>query len=242
MTLVSSGRPQDVGANRRGMLAHGLQEALTITARLRSNARVANDGDTFRTHVKRLLAVADDESRRAGYDGGDVRMGVYAVTVLVDESVLNSDQSMFANWSRQPLQEEIFGEHTGGERFFQNLRELLGRPESADLADLLEVHQLCLLLGFKGRYSMSDPGQLTAIMAAVAEKIQRIRGVPGPLSPAGALPSKEQVPASRDPWVRRLTWALLGAGLLAVVLFLLFRLSLHSRIGDLETVSTQLAR
>ena len=70
-----------------------------------------------------------------------------------------------------------------GEVFFQNLQELLGRNDSEDLADVLEVHYLCLLLGYGGRYSLGNRGELQSIMSATARKIQRIRGDFAGLSP-----------------------------------------------------------
>src|SRR5690606_10520389 len=137
---------------RRGQLALALQEPFTVAIRLRANRQVAADADSFRAHIKQLLGAADRAARRLGYDGGDVRLAVYAFIAFLDESVLNSNQPMFAAWPRQPLQEEIFGEHMAGENFFRYLDDLLARQDSEDLADLLEVYQLCMLLGFRGRY------------------------------------------------------------------------------------------
>ena len=82
--------------------------------RLRANRQTAADADSFRAHLKQLLATADDQARRSGYDQGTVKRAIYAVTVFLDESVLNSSQPMFADWPRKPLQEEIFGGHMGG--------------------------------------------------------------------------------------------------------------------------------
>lgn len=228
-------------ARRRGTLALILQEALTAIVRLRANRQTAADAESFRAHLKQLLATADDQSRRAGYDQGTVKRAIYAVTVFLDESVLNSSQPMFADWPRKPLQEEIFGGHMGGEVFFQNLRELLGRPDSEDLADLLEVHQLCLLLGFKGRYTLGDTGELRAFLAQTAEKIQRIRGGHGPLGPQWAPLAGESLPVTVDPWLHRLV---MGAGISACValLFLIvFTLLLRSGVSDIAELAKSLA-
>lgn len=220
-------------ARRRGSLALILQEALTAIVRLRANRQTAADAESFRAHLKQLLATADDQARRAGYDQGTVKRAIYAATVFLDESVLNSNQPMFAEWPRKPLQEEIFGGHMGGEVFFQNLRELLGRPDSEDLADLLEVHQICMLLGFKGRYTLGDTGELRSYMGQTAEKIHRIRGGHGSLSPQLALLAGETLQVARDPWLGRLV---LTAGITSGVAFLLlivFVLVLSSGVSDL---------
>jgi type VI secretion system protein ImpK len=241
---VSSASP-DAGAEpgrRRGTLALALQEALTAIVRLRANRQTAADAESFRAHLKQLLASADEQARRAGYGQGEIKRAIYAVTVFLDESVLNSSQPMFADWPRKPLQEEIFGGHMGGEVFFQNLRELLSRPDSEDLADLLEVHQLCLILGFKGRFSMGDSGELRGLMAQTAEKINRIRGGFGPLAPQWAPLSQETLAVARDPWLNRLLLVAGGAAAFALVLFLVFALSLHSGVSDLAELRRALAR
>lgn len=217
---------RDAPPSRRGQLALALQEVLTATVRLRVGRQVAADADAFRAHVKQLLATAERDGRRLGYSSDDVALALYAVVAFLDESVLNSSQPMFASWPNRPLQEEIFGGHMGGEIFFQHLRQLLTRPESEDLADLLEVFLLCLLLGFKGRYSASEPAELRAVGAAADDKIRRVRGGFGELTPGWEPPQGATVARSRDPW---LSWLAGGAAamlLLACGLFLLFRSSL----------------
>lgn len=222
MSSPAAANPADFQAEparRRGTLALVLQEAITAIVRLRANRQTAADADSFRAHLKQLLAAADDQARRAGYDQGTVKRAIYAATVFLDESVLNSSQPMFADWPRKPLQEEIFGGHMGGEVFFQNLRELLGRPDSEDLADLLEVHQICMLLGFKGRYTLGDTGELRSFIGQTAEKIHRIRGGYGPLGPQWAPLASETLAVNVDPWLHRL---IMTAGISAgVALFLL---------------------
>jgi type VI secretion system protein ImpK len=217
---------------RRGELALALQEAFTVAVRLRTRRQVSADAQSFRMHVKQLLSAVDAQARHAGYDANDVRLALYAYVAFLDESVLNSGHQMFADWPRQPLQEEVFGDHVAGENFFRHLRELMGRQDSEELADLLEVFQLCLLLGFRGKFA-ADPGGLHAVLATVQEKIRRIRGGPPPLSPAWALPQNEPLPAARDPWMLKLLVTAGAAAVIAIVLFILFRLSLGSGLAEL---------
>ena len=114
------------------------------------------------------------------------------MVAFLDESILNSRNPLFADWPRKPLQEELFGTHMAGEVFFQNLQKLLGRTDSHELADLLEVYYLCLLLGFGGRYSMGNKGDLRAIMDAVARK-----NPPHPRVFAGTVAGVGAAPGSR---------------------------------------------
>ena len=231
--------PADAG---RGYLALTLQETLTAIVRLRADRQVAADSESFRAHVRQVLSVAEQEARRAGYATEDVRLVLYAVVAFLDESVLNSRQPMFAEWPRKPLQDELFGGgHVGGELFFRNLEGLLARQDSAALADVLEVHQLCLLLGFHGRYSAQESGSLQMLMQKVAEKMHRIRGPFGELSPAWAPPPGEIVVSARDPWARRLAIAAAAAAVVALVLFTVYHFSLRSGGSALRAPATQVA-
>src|SRR5215212_1070378 len=101
--------------NSRGRLAIALQEILTTTARMRAGRQTAQDAESFRAHVKQLVGAAQQEAAADGYAAEDVNIALFAATALVDESVLNSRQAMFADWARRPLQEELFGSHMGGE-------------------------------------------------------------------------------------------------------------------------------
>jgi type VI secretion system protein ImpK len=226
---------------RRGELALVLQEAFTVAARLRANRPVATDAEAFRLQVKQLLSGADQEARRLGYDPAFVRLAIYAFVAFLDESVLNSTQPMFAGWARQPLQEEVFGDHMAGETFFAHLDELLSRQDSEEVADVLEVFLLCMLLGFHGRYGIGDGGGLHARIATAQEKIQRIRGL-HPFSPAAELPAGETAPVARDPWVPRLTALALASLAGVIVLWLAFHLSLGSQVEDLRSLVVQLTR
>ena len=218
---------------RAGALPLALQEVFTVTMRLRGNRQVAADAAAFRQHVKQLLSAAHEEGRRAGYAAGDVRLAMYALVVFLDESVLESQHEAFVGWPRKPLQEELFGGHTGGEQFFHNIRALLTRSDSEDLADVLEIYQLCLLLGFQGRYA-GAVDELRRWMAAIAEKIARIRGPAAQLSPDGLIPADETIPVHRDPWLRRLLYGAVGGVVGALVLLLFQWILLQGWVGALR--------
>ena len=225
---------------RRGGLARALQEALTAVARLRANRQQVSQVEAFRDNIKRLLSSAHDEARSAGYSRDDVQSAVYAVTVSVDESVLNSSNQAFAEWGRRPLQEEIFGGSTGGEIFFEQLRALLKRSDSADLADVLEVYHLSLLLGFEGRYSTGGHSDLQRWRTLLADRIASVRGVTAGLAPDWAPPVREAILPPRDVWTRRLAVILAGMFGIALVLFVAFAMALQSRIQGLQQVLTGL--
>src|SRR5580658_10825058 len=163
-------------------LALIFQEVLTAIERLRGNRQGVTDAEAFRHHTREALKSAASQGLAAGYNADDVRFSTFAAVAFLDASILNSQNPIFADWLRKPLQEELFNVHIAGETFFQNLQQLLGRNDSADLADVLEIHHLCMLLGFCGRYSAGNRGELGQVIGATAEKIHRIRGQFGALS------------------------------------------------------------
>jgi len=214
--------PAAVIPERRGRMALLLEEVLTVVCRLRANKPMGSDAGVFRDRVKTWLAKAAREAAAEGYSEDSITMSGYAVIAFLDESVLNSPQPMFSEWPRRPLQEEIFGEFLGGEAFFTNLEHLLGQSDSEELGDVLEVYLLCLSLGFQGRYAAGGQGDLDAFKRQVRDKIVRIRGAWGDLSPSWAPPPPPPVPSGMDRVTRWLAGAAAAVTLFFLVLWLAF--------------------
>jgi len=178
------------------MLALIFQEAITAIVRLRARRQTAPDGAIFRQQMRDALEAAARLARDVGYAPGDIRSATFAVVAFLDESILNSRLPAFADWVRQPLQEELFGTHVAGVVFFENIGEFMARPDSAVLADVLEVYTLCLLLGFCGRHTGGRRGELTGIVTTLRERISRIRGgQPDDLSPSWQPSAAASAPA-----------------------------------------------
>ena len=218
-----------------GRLALILQELLTATARLRADRQAVPDAAAFRSQLMELVRRADQESASAGYAPADARLGIFAAVALLDESALNSRQPALADWARRPLQEELFGGHMGGEWFFQHVEQLLARPDSPALLDLLEVHHLCLQLGFRGRYGADDRGALHAVASRLDERVSRVRGTPGDLVPAWRPPN--DAVAARDPWIPRLVIGLAASVVLAAALWGVAAFSLRGSARGLDALA-----
>jgi type VI secretion system protein ImpK len=184
------------------------------------------------------MKTATNQALAAGYNADDARYATFAAVAFLDESVLNSQTPIFADWLRKPLQEELFGTHIAGEVFFQNLQQLVGRSDSHDLADLLEVHYLCLLLGFCGKYRAGNRGELDQMMNMTRDKIHRIRGRFSQLSPAWMLPPGT-IRSSVDPWVRRLGIIAAVCCAVMVLLFVVYKIGLHSGLSDIRVLAPQ---
>jgi type VI secretion system protein ImpK len=200
-------------------LAFVCQELLTVGERLRSNRQQVADAASFRAQIWAAVRQAEDDARRRGYSTDDIELAMFAVIAFLDESILNLRLPVFSDWPRQPLQEERYGHHVAGEIFFQNLTKLLTRSDSAELADLLEVYQLALLLGFAGRYSMGGRGELRGVTVQTGDRIQRIRQTSGSLAPGWQLPAEPPVKTGGDPWVSRIVVILIVCVVMVAVLF-----------------------
>jgi type VI secretion system protein ImpK len=216
------------------------QEVLTVIVRLRAGRQRVADAEVFRSQIRNAFKAAETEGTRRGYAIEDVRVGTFAVVAFVDESILNSQNPVFTDWQRKPMQEEMFGVHIAGEIFFKNLERLLGRSDSEPLADLLEVHQLVLLLGFRGRYSASGTtAEIRNFVSQIQEKILRIRGAAVPLS---WQPPVQVMQAAGDKWIPKLKWAAIACVVLAFLLFTFYEVSLGSAVGQLTSLAAEVGK
>ena len=241
VTPLGSYRGSSPALERRGWnLALGFQEVFTAVVRLRYQRQAVSDAETFRAQMRQALRVAEQEARSRGSSAEDVKQVIFAVVAFLDESVLTSRNPVFVNWPRLPLQAELFGHQLAGEIFFQELQKSLNRSDSQETADLLEVYYLCMLLGFKGRYAAG--GDLRSIMAATQEKIRRIRGPIGALSPRGAIPSDTVRMVQTDRVSRILGRAALITAGVVVVLFILYKLVLMSGASSLSALAAGLLK
>lgn len=235
VTPIASYRASTSALDSRGWnLALAFQEVFTAIVRLRDQ-QAASDADSFRTQVKRALEAGKQDARSRGYSPEDINQVIFAVVAFLDESVLSSRNPVFADWPSLPLQTELFGHMSAGEVVFQEIQKTLNRSESREVCDVLEVYYLCLLLGFKGRYAAGGSGDLHSIMVAIREKLRRVRGAAPRLSPRGMLPSDAVRVIHSDPWVRRLAIVAIVALVVAVVLFIGFKITLSSGTSGLSS-------
>ena len=207
---------------RRSNLASAYQDVMTVVLRVRFRTQRVADVDAFRDSVRKMIAAATTQARRAGYSDATTQMALYAIVGFLDESVLNSHDPTFADWLRRPLQEELFGGHFAGEYFYRHLTRLLQEPDSAEGADALELHAFCLLLGYRGKFAFGSDAEVYSFLAQIRAKIARVRGLFALARVEGAPPVKK-APAG-DNWFRIL---MLSAAILLVACILAF-LAFHS--------------
>jgi type VI secretion system protein ImpK len=111
----------------------------------------------FFNSITALLADFDRDAAKLRAASADIEAAKYAFCAALDEIILSSNFSLRTAWERRPLQLAIFGDQLAGEHFFDRL-EVLRSGGAARLA-ALQVFQMCLLIGFKGRYALEPQRQ-----------------------------------------------------------------------------------
>lgn len=227
----------ELASNRRGEnLALIFQEVLTVVARLRSKRQPVTDPQAFRSQFTAAINSASQDALRRGYGAEDVRVAMFPIVALLDESILISGDPAFTDWLRKPLQQEMFEVHVAGEIFFRNIERILMRNDSPEVADVLEVYLLCLLLGFRGRHSQEGRIGVRNIVDSILEKIRRIRGQSANLFSSAAAPPAEAPIVRADPWLKSLAWITPVCFGVAVILFFVYQVLLSSAPSDLRSV------
>lgn len=223
---------QALSSLRTNSLAMSFQDVITVVLRVRYRTQRVADVAGFRQSIGKMIAAGAQEARRIGYSDATSKMSLYAIVGFLDESVLNSHDPTFQDWARRPLQEEMFGGHFAGEYFFRHVDELLNQQESSEVADALELHALCLLLGYRGKYAFGDHGEISNILRRIRDKIARIRG-PISLVPIRPAPPVSTA-ASGDPWIKRLVLTTALTAVLVLAAFAAYTLFLHSGIAGVR--------
>lgn len=114
---------------------------------------------------------------------------VYAMCALLDESAAATPWGQ--DWIANGLLHALRGETGGAAGFFAQLDALAADPEKN--ADLLEFYDICLALGFEGRYRDQEGGRqaLEQLRGALYSQIARRRPRPDALSDQWRTPAAQ---------------------------------------------------
>jgi type VI secretion system protein ImpK len=111
------------------------------------------DEQGLRERLRRYLDTMEQHGVRCGYTQGDMQEVKFPLVAFIDEVILLSSWEHRDTWRDRPLQLDVFGERTAGQRFFTRLAEL--RREGESRREVLEIYHLCLTLGFAGSFRIS---------------------------------------------------------------------------------------
>ena len=177
-------------AERLPLLYQGM---LTAIVRIQSGKQPLIDANTFQKRMESLLDEIEREAIKVGYRNQDIQDAHYAIIAFLDETIQRSSDANRNQWT--PLQAKRYAQAMAGEGVYERLKTIRTRRDSGELADLLEVYDLCFLLGYQGRYAVGGRSELDRLIEDLREQIERIRGHQAVLSPEGTLPAMPQTAA-----------------------------------------------
>ncbi len=146
------------------------------------------DAEVFRDRIKQFLTQFERGAGKLGASAEDIYACKYAFCATVDEAVLMSSFKVRESWQRLPLQVQFFGDQLAGEQFFLKLDDM--RQQGAARLQVMEVYQMCLLLGFQGKYLIEGSEKLGYLTARLGDEIARMRGNSAGFAPHWAAPDR----------------------------------------------------
>ncbi|MEL8285713.1 DotU family type IV/VI secretion system protein [Escherichia coli] len=114
-----------------------------------------SDYDSTRKNIINTVEEAVRNSEKMSLSDSELDAAFYAVIVMLDEAILCSELPCRKEWRDNLLQIKYFGHSTGGGEFFYKLDKVI---ESGSQAGW--VFLLCLLLGFRGKYSVGSNDEI----------------------------------------------------------------------------------
>ncbi len=212
--------------NSENQLLLNSVELLLLAGNLRSLEPVGTI-ERLRTDVEKMISQLVMKLTDAAVPKDIIITCRYIVCCLMDELVLSTPWGVDSVWSQQTLLSKFHNETWGGEKFFLIVNKLLERPEQN--IDLLELCYVCLSLGFKGKYRVSNSGEaeITKLSHHIVQKIIQCRPIGRELSPAweSLLPDASK---SRFLLPRWLQFSILS--LLVMLAYVLYLTNLHTQI------------
>jgi len=180
-------RQQQPGYGHSQTLVDLLADGFYLLFMLKNGSTPPEDTQFFNS-ITAMLADFDRDARKLRAQGEDIEAAKYAYCAALDEIILGSNFSLRTGWERRPLQLAIFGDQLAGEHFFDRLEAL----RSGGVARLaaLQVFQMCLLIGFKGRYALDGQDKLAYLIARLGEEITGMQGKSKGFAPQAQRPDQ----------------------------------------------------
>ncbi|MFQ3458825.1 type IVB secretion system protein IcmH/DotU [Bradyrhizobium sp. UFLA01-814] len=164
------GPTSDVGegsaVNDAEIVAHGLFEPKAVEDTLVAAAAplllvvaqlpFVNNADIDALHRGIVEQIHRFEERAAKYRASDVIAARYVICALIDEAVMTTRWGAESAWSDNSLL-QFHNETWGGDKVFHILEHIQAEP--AKYLALLKLINICLLMGFEGRYRVVEGGR-----------------------------------------------------------------------------------
>lgn len=113
------------------------------------------DYDSTRKHIIDTVEDVVRKSEKISLSDSELDAAFYSIVVMLDEVILCSELPYRKEWQDNLLQIKYFGHSTGGVEFFNMLNKVIEYGSQAGW-----VFLLCLLLGFRGKYYVSNNDEI----------------------------------------------------------------------------------
>ncbi len=139
-----------------------------------SNLDHFDDVESLHANTQNAIETFRREVQNEGYDINNLNAASYAICSLIDETIMGKNWGAESLWPSQTMLSIFHNETWGGDQFFAILERVLS--EAQRYPDLLEFMQMCLLLGFEGKYHIAPNGEkrLEELMARIDAKLREI--------------------------------------------------------------------
>ncbi|WP_198026486.1 type IVB secretion system protein IcmH/DotU [Bradyrhizobium sp. ARR65] len=136
-----------------------LVAAATPLLLLVAQLRVVNNADigALRRGIVEQIRHFQERAGKHQAGGDDVSAARYVICALLDEAVMTTHWGSESAWSDNSLLNQFHNETWGGEKVFQILERVKAKP--AKHLALLKLINICLLLGFEGKYRVVEGGR-----------------------------------------------------------------------------------
>ncbi|WP_276326585.1 type IVB secretion system protein IcmH/DotU [Bradyrhizobium valentinum] len=121
--------------------------------------RVVNNADigALRRGMVEQIRRFEERAAKDQAGGGDIRAARYVICALLDEAVMTTRWGSESAWSDNSLLNQFHNETWSGEKVFQMLEHVQAKP--AKYLALLKLINICLLMGFEGKYRVVEGGR-----------------------------------------------------------------------------------
>ncbi len=129
---------------------------LNIVPQLRAKLQHSNL-EGLRDYIAQHIKSFENQAKAAGIPPEKVIAARYLLCTLLDETISSTPWGS-GEWGKHSLLVRFHNEASGGEKFFQLLTKLAENPKAN--RDILEFMDICLALGFEGRYRVMNNGKV----------------------------------------------------------------------------------
>lgn len=150
---------------------------LILFGRLRTEM-VEMEAVPLMEHVTREIDSFEASVLEAGVDPHEAQVAKYCLCGTADDIVQNIPGQDRHVWVQYSMVARFFNKRTSGVGFFQEVEKALQAP--AQRFQVLELMQICLSLGFEGKYRAEPNGgvELARIRASIYESLRRVQPRP----------------------------------------------------------------